>query len=169
MAEALFYFLALIALVAGANVILQRNPVVCVVNLVLVFFALSGIYVILGFPLVAAVQLLVYTGAILVLFLFVILLLNLKREEKRPPALRWILGWICTVGFGVLALGLSMRFLGDKTLESPEKSFDSAELLGKELFTNYMIPFEATGILLLAAIVGVLWLGAKQKAKESTT
>ena len=91
MEQILFICLGVGALASGIVVVLGRNPVVSVVNLVFTFFFLGGIFLLLGFPFMWAIQILVYTGAILVLFLFVILLLDLRREEFPPPRLRMVL------------------------------------------------------------------------------
>ena len=166
MAEALFYALALGALLAAGNVVFRRNPVVSTANLVIVFFCLSGIYILIGFPFVAGVQLLVYAGAILVLFLFVILLLNLRREEEPLPKSRLLLGPACAIAFGTLALAVTAAYGPEKRIEAAEAAKDGADQIGQELFSLYLIPFEATGLLLLAAIAGAIML-TRRKGKEA--
>lgn len=168
MAEALFYALAIGALISAANVVFRRNPVVSTVNLVMVFFCLSGIYLLIGFPLVAAIQLLVYTGAILVLFLFVILLLNLRREEEATPQSRVVLGITCALALAILAIAIAAHHQPQQQINSVEVAQDSASAIGKELFSTYLVPFEATGILLLGAIVGVILLSRKDKKGASS-
>lgn len=163
MAQALFYFLAFAAVFSALNVVLRRNPVVSTVNLVVVFFCLTGIYILIGFPLVAAIQLLVYAGAILVLFLFVILLLNLKREEQLPNLARLALGPAVSIVLGAMILAFAWPRGAEPLLDSAKTAADSLPLISKELFTTYLIPFEATGALLLAAIVGVILLSRKPR------
>lgn len=163
MAEALFYFLAFGAVFSALNVVLRRSPVVSTVNLVVAFFCLTGIYILIGFPLVAAIQLLVYTGAILVLFLFVILLLNLKKEELWPSLGRLALGPAVAIVLGAMLLAFVWPRGEAPTMTGAKMAGDSLPAIGRELFTTYLVAFEATGALLLAAIVGVLLLSRKPR------
>ncbi|MGH7150937.1 MAG: NADH-quinone oxidoreductase subunit J family protein, partial [Planctomycetota bacterium] len=107
MAEALFYALGLTALYGAGNVIARRHALVAAVHLALTLFALSGIYLLLGSPLLAGLNLLVYAGAILVLFLFVIMLLDLRRDEPLPLDLRAKVGPAAAFVLGVEVLALA--------------------------------------------------------------
>jgi NADH-quinone oxidoreductase subunit J len=157
---AIFFFFAAIAVVFATVVVLHRNPVVGALSLVASFFALAVMYVLLEAPFLAALQIIVYAGAIMVLFLFVIMLLNLQHQHE--PATRPIqqfFGYVGPIAFGV---GL-IYYLGKYaalTLPSTPFAADS-HAIGVRLFEAYIFPFEAVSILLLAAIVGALFLSAR--------
>jgi NADH-quinone oxidoreductase subunit J len=159
MADLLFYLFAALTLVCGALVILNRNPVNSAMFLVLSIASMAGLFVLLHAFFLAAIQVLVYAGAVMVLFLFVIMLLDLKEEERRKIN---VFG-IVTGGVSVVAIGWvfwsSLRRstfpAGDKPVEG-----DTA-LLGHLLFTNYALPFEILSVLLLVAMVGVILLSKK--------
>jgi NADH-quinone oxidoreductase subunit J len=157
---AIFFFFAAVAVIFAAVVVLHRNPVVGALSLVASFFSLAVMYVLLDAPFLAALQVIVYAGAIMVLFLFVIMLLNLQHQHE--PATRPIqqfLGYVFPVAFGV---GL-IYYLGKyAVLQLPNTPFHAdAHAIGVALFESYIFPFEAVSILLLAAIVGALLLSAR--------
>ena len=160
MAEALFYALALTALYGAGNAIVRRHALVAAVHLALTLFALSGIYLLLGFPLLAGLNLLVYAGAILVLFLFVIMLLDLGRDEPLPLDLRGRLGPAAAFVVGVEALAIAFASgAGDE--EAPFR--ETTERAGEILFGKYLFPFEVSGLLLLLGIVAVLVLARRER------
>jgi NADH-quinone oxidoreductase subunit J len=158
-----FWLFALPLLAAAVGVIWSRNPVNAAMCLVAAFFFLSGIYVLLVAHLVAFLQVLVYAGAIMVVFLFVIMLLALHDEDlkrARPTALQWAgvfgaFGLVAVVTQAIQDSGL-MRF---PTLAD---DFGTVKAVGRLLFTQYLLPFEATSVLLLVAIVGAVVV-AKQR------
>ena len=158
-------FLGFAALLVGCSlmVILHKNPVTSALFLVVAFCALSGLYVLLRAEFVAMVQVIVYAGAIMVLFLFVIMYLNLRQdvESGLPNALRKGVGWI--VG-GILLLEgimlLAPRWAaGPVTPETPAPAVGNTMEIGQALYTRYLFPFEITSILLLFAIVGAVLIG----------
>lgn len=159
----LFCLFALVAVIGGALVILLPNPVYSALSLVLTLFALSGLYVLLGAYFVAAVQVIVYAGAIVVLFLFVIMLLNVGNQE----ALRKNVNWRMGVG-GLLGLAFLIRAgttawnaIQPQQATTLDPAFDQAqhtERIGRLLFQNYLLPFEVTSVILLAGLVGVVVL-----------
>ena len=159
----IFFFFAAIAVIFAAMVVLHRNPVVGALSLVASFFALAVMYVLLEAPFLAALQVIVYAGAIMVLFLFVIMLLNLGRAG--PTDLKGPLG----LGVGVLLAGLLLVQLlvlrqagpaGGPARTTAEQGM--IPTVARPLFTTYLVPFEITSLLLLAAIVGAVVL-AKRK------
>lgn len=160
MEAALFYFFAFIALTTSTYVVMARSPLNSALSLIGAFFALSGIYVLLGAGLLAALQILVYAGAVMVLFVFVIMLLNIKDEElgeAKPNGLK-ILGG---VGIGLGGLMLYFSFLRPGQLASTRdlggmKDFGSVEAVGRLIYGSWMLPFEVTSLLLLVAIVAAV-------------
>ena len=163
MQDALFYTFAFLTLMFGFLVIanpFSRNPVTSAMFLVLTIVSLAGLFVLLHAYFLAAVQVLVYAGAVMVLFLFVIMMLDLKAEERRKIKTFGIIGGLISVG-SILAIFLSSLLnapLG--ATESPGLEGGTAPL-GKLLFTQYLLPFEIVSVLLLVAIVGVVLLSRK--------
>jgi NADH-quinone oxidoreductase subunit J len=165
MQDALFYTFAFLTLVFGFLVIanpFSRNPVTSAMFLVLTIVSLAGLFVLLHAFFLAAVQVLVYAGAVMVLFLFVIMMLDLKVEERRKIKAFGIVGGLISVG-AILIIFLSSLL----NLKSPLGATESPTLeggtvlLGKSLFTQYLLPFEIVSVLLLVAIVGVVLLSRK--------
>ena len=165
MQDALFYIFAFLTLVFGFLVIanpFSRNPVTSAMFLVLTIVSLAGLFVLLHAFFLAAVQVLVYAGAVMVLFLFVIMLLDLKAEERRKLKVLGIVGGLVSVG-AILTIFLTSLL----NLNSPLGASDSPVLeggtvrLGKLLFTEYLLPFEIVSVILLVAMVGVVLLSKK--------
>ena len=159
----LFYLFAAITIVASLGMVLNvRNTVASAMSLVVAMISLAAIYVLLDAYLVAAIQIMVYAGAIVVLFLFVVMLLNLRMDvfpvaRSRLPKL---LG-IAASGWG---LWMFLRLLhGSLPAVSPApEGFGGFRALGTALFTGYALPFEATSLLLLAAMVGAVILAKRR-------
>jgi NADH-quinone oxidoreductase subunit J len=158
----LFSFLAFLAIMFGLMVVLSKNPIHSVLYLVLTFFAIAGQYVLLNAQFLAAVHIIVYAGAIMVLFLFVIMLLNLNKETE-PHKSIWLKG-SAAVASGSLLVVLVGALKNAGAMQST-KPFDQSigliENLGKTLFNDFLLPFEVSSILLLAAMVGAVMLGKK--------
>jgi len=153
----IFFFFAAVAVIFGLVVILHRNPVVGALSLVLTFFSLAVMYVLLDAPFMAALQVIVYAGAIMVLFLFVIMLLNLqKAPEPRTRPIQHFLAWAGGSGFGITLVYYLIK--AGVVRNAPEMYDASEREIGRALFEAYLFPFEMTSILLLAAIVGALIL-----------
>jgi len=166
MQEILFYVLAIMTLGFGFMVIanpFSRNPVTSAMFLVLTIVSLAGLFVLLHAYFLAAVQVLVYAGAVMVLFLFVIMLLDLKAEERRKVRgfgkLLVVLGPACAAAI----LAVFLRSLSGASLSAaPVAKLDGGTIqLGKLLFTQYLLPFEIVSVLLLVAMVGVVLLSKK--------
>lgn len=142
------------------------HPVKSVLALVVSFFGLAACFVLLAAPFVAAIQVIVYAGAILVLFLFVLMLLNVGAEERQGDP-RPIQKWLGSIAIVVFAVAL-VRVLASSGSDIPSRPFDRAAAadirsLAKLLFTQYLLAFEALSILLLSALVGAFVLARKEK------
>jgi NADH-quinone oxidoreductase subunit J len=159
-----FYLFALMAIVAAVLFVTRRSPVAAALWLVNVMFALSGLYVMLDAPFVAAVQVLVYAGAIMVVFIFVVMLLNLGRPGQLPDlraaAPRLAAG---VVGIAILANLLAVRRDTLPSVELAPPSDNVVTPVAESLFTEYLLAFELTSIVLLVAVIGAVVL-AKRKA-----
>jgi NADH-quinone oxidoreductase subunit J len=166
--DALFYVFGAIAIAASMLVIAQRNPIYSVLLLIASFGALSGLYVLLDAPFVAVTQIIVYAGAIMVLFLFVVMLLNAPHEdtdfdERVHPLLR---PGPMRVG-AVLALALVVELVWALTQSGQSGAFaggsvSSVSAIGRSLFTDYAFPFEVTSVLILVAMVGAVVLARRE-------
>jgi NADH-quinone oxidoreductase subunit J len=162
----LFFVMGSFAVVSALLMITRRNPITSALYLILNFFCVSGLYLLLKAQFIAIIQVLVYMGAIMVLLLFVIMLLNLQDESKFTEKFTYkkITATLLTILlFCVIALTVYTGFSG-KYLTMSEKALEigKAEYLGAELFTNYSFPFELASFLLLAAIVGAVVLAKKK-------
>jgi NADH-quinone oxidoreductase subunit J len=162
-----FGFASFLALAFAVLMVVQRTPVRSVLSLVVTFFGLSVLAVLLAAPFIAALQIFVYAGAILVLFLFVIMLLNLKEEaadEDDRPVQR-TLGLLVALALGGLLAGATLRApappRGMPSLSSIP-SPDEIPALGRLLFSDYLLAFEALSLLLLVAAVGALLLSKRK-------
>lgn len=165
-----FIFLALLATGAAIGMVISKNTVNSALFLVLNMVALAGVYLILEAQFLAIIQILVYAGAIMVLFLFVIMLLNLDREQSLFNKLR--IKYFVAFLLGITVLSQVLYSLGDISNMLPEISPDMAqvgtvEAVGNVLFTTYLLPFEMTAILLTAAVVGALLI-AQHNVKSSS-
>jgi NADH-quinone oxidoreductase subunit J len=158
---AVFLLLAALTVAAALVVITNRNPVYSALALVSTLALLSCFFVGLEAYMVWALQIVVYAGAIVVLFLFVIMLLNVQREERALPGP----ALVATVGggSGLLALGVAVAALRVPLASAPAvgEGYGSPEQIARRLFTDYLVPFEITSVLLLVAIVGAVVLGKR--------
>jgi NADH-quinone oxidoreductase subunit J len=161
--EALFYIFAGLAIACAVSMVYHKNPLYSAISLVGVFIALSCLYLTLAAPFIAVVQILVYAGAIMVLVIFVIMLLNLE-DDKYKPNLRYLIG----VGGGLaLVLMTQAMFVFYAVLKSPagedvsEKPVGSTLDIGKAMYTQYILPVEIVGVMLLMAVIGGVMLARK--------
>jgi NADH-quinone oxidoreductase subunit J len=168
-AELTFYILSALAVLAAAGVILAKSPLVSVLSLLAAFFCLAGIFLLSGFQFVAAVQVLVYAGAILVLFLFVIMLLNLGDsrvefhfQDTLPGARTRIALALCGVLGLIGAVAARRTPLPSVDPIAHEQGIDGLEGIALQLFGRYALVFEAASLLLLAAMVAVITLAKRE-------
>jgi NADH-quinone oxidoreductase subunit J len=165
-----FWLLAAFAVMASIGVIFQRNPMYSVVLLIVSFCALSGLYVLLGAPFVAAIQIIIYAGAIMVLFLFVVMLLNVGHEDALASGMRAFGGAgprrfgavLSLVLLGELVWALS-RLQGAPLAPRGAQEAASVATIGLKLFRDYAFAFEATSVLILVAMVGAIVLARKER------
>jgi NADH-quinone oxidoreductase subunit J len=165
---ALFFGFAALLVVTSLMVVLHRNPVTSALFLVLAFSSLAGIYLLLHAEFLGMVQIVVYAGAIMVLFLFVIMYLNLQHdvESGLQTAVRRGIGWF--TGAAVLLTGATLVrrhwAMGPANNTLPDAEHGNVVAIGKMLYSRYLFPFEITSILLLVAMVGVI-IVARGRAK----
>jgi NADH-quinone oxidoreductase subunit J len=162
--DILFYVFAFLTLACGALVVanpFSRNPVTSAMFLVLTIIAMAGLFVLLHAFFLAAVQVLVYAGAVMVLFLFVIMLLDLKEEERRKIKKLGLVAGLISVG-AIVAIFVKSLLATQPGRNLPAPVAEGATIpLGKLLFTSYLLPFEIVSLLLLVAMVGVILLSKK--------
>jgi len=164
MTEALFFYgFGAMTVVMVLFMIFQTNPVASAVYMVFAFFGLSALYVLLQAPFVAVLQVLVYAGAIMVLFIFVIMLLNLRKEDLYYDRISWR-----KIGVGVLA-AVFLAFMSCYMIKVKVQpfyelpaDFGTPQAVGRLMFLTYLVPFEITSLLLLVAIIGAVMLGRKE-------
>lgn len=160
-----FGILAALLVLSGIGVVMARSPIRSALSLVVTLFLLAVTFLFLDAHLVAALQIIVYAGAIMVLFLFVIMLLNLQHD---PPAVTGMaLRWLALAGGSLFLFAGIALFLGaagtGAGLQAPAAAgFGTTEMLARQLFTKHILAFEATGVLLLVAVVGAVVM-AKRK------
>ena len=162
--QILFWFLSVVALFSALMVISSRNPVYSVLWLIATFFSISGHYILLNAQFLAIVNIIVYAGAIMVLFLFVIMLMNLNHETE-PRKNRWLrLAGAVSGGCLLLVLVAALRNteIRQQTAEINTGDIGLIKNLGKQLFTEYVVPFEISSVLFLSAMVGAVVIGKKE-------
>lgn len=165
-ASAIFFvILGILGIGSAVVTVSAKNPVVSAMALVVHFFMLAGLYLTLSAQFVAVIQILVYAGAIMVLVIFVIMLLNLGDEESLKEKFN-ARKWLAVIFAGVLAIQFISVYLanptGNNNLPAIAEEIGTPRAIGQALFTDYLFPFEAVSLLLLAAIVGSVIL-AKRK------
>ncbi len=157
-----FWFLSALAVFSSLMVITRKNPVYSVLYLILTFFAISGHYILMNAQFLAIVNLIVYAGAIMVLFLFVLMLMNLNKETEQQKN-KYLL-WSSAIAGGMLMIVLiaALDTPYPQMLEKPGAgNFGMIQNLGKALFTEYVVPFELSSILFLSAMVGAVVISKK--------
>ena len=159
--HAIFYLFATIAVGSAISVITARNPVRSVLSLVLTFFAMAAIWMILQAEFLALILLLVYVGAVMTLFLFVVMMLNIDREQKRGGFVKYLPFCILLVILmtGMILMSIGPHYFG--LIETPAvqaDNYNNIVALGDVLYTEYAYPFEIAGVILLAAIIASITL-----------
>jgi len=161
-----FLIITLVAIISAILVITCKNPINSALSLIMTFFCLATYYVMLDAPFMAAVQVMVYAGAIMVLMVFTIMLLNIRVDATKKHSHKLVIGSI--IGFFTLINLIYVVVKSRAALPTGPLSGDMikqlghTELIGRELFTTFLLPFEVTSILLLTAIVGAVILAKKK-------
>jgi len=166
----LFIIFAGMAIGSAIAVVAQRHPLYSAISLIGVFISLACLYVMLAAPFIAAVQVIVYAGAIMVLVVFVIMLLNVQEEERRRPRLTFLVPAAIAMAAVLIAetsfIMYSVRFSPFTPTESASNTGLTSQI-GNGLFTKYLLPFEITSILLLMALVGAMTLARRSGTLSS--
>ncbi|MCI0417728.1 MAG: NADH-quinone oxidoreductase subunit J [Acidobacteria bacterium] len=164
---AIFLLFASVAIVSAANILIQRHPIYSALSLIVTFAALAGIYMQMHAEFIAVMQIVIYTGAIMVLFIFVIMLLNAREEQRVPDKVHVVkyfgipLAVLLIVEAGlIVSRPFSME--GIPVASASINLSGNTQLIGKALYTQYALPFEITSILLLVAIVGAIVMAKKE-------
>jgi len=165
MSSFFFWVFALMMLIFGAAVVINRNPVASALSLVVSFLGLAGLFLSLDAYFIGIIQILVYAGAIMVLFLFIIMLLDLRAEKLRK------INWIATAGGIAVALALLFQILSvigrfpaaKQTFpQLPKPASDDVHQIGLLLFNAYNLPFQVVGVVILVATIGVIVLSRRE-------
>ena len=169
MALNLFYFFSFLAILSALMVIISKNPIHSVLYLILTFFTLSGHYILLNAQFISIVNLIVYAGAIMVLFLFTIMFLNLK-DDSFAGSRRWfslasVLLVITLAGLLLTRFGLSPVTVAGEAERNSQ--IGMVENLGQTLFSKFLVPFELVSVLFLSAMVGAVMLGRREKGEKN--
>lgn len=164
----LFWIFAILGVAGGVGLIMNRNAVYAALSLILNFFAIAGLYLTLQAEFLAVIQVLVYAGAIMVLFLFVIMLLNVKDEEKKPFDAAKGAGFLLGAFF-LLEMLLVFRHLnrteGAHEFLSGENPFSKVETIGQLMMTDYLFPFEMISVILIASLIGAIVIAKRHNYK----
>jgi NADH-quinone oxidoreductase subunit J len=166
--QIVFWFLTVLALIAAVGVISSKNPIYSVLWLIVVFFAISGHYILMNAQFLAIVNIIVYAGAIMVLFLFVVMLMNLNSDAE--PVKNVYMKMAGIISGLTLMIVLVAAFSSAETKDvvmRPGTSVGLIENLGQALFNKYVVPFEISSILFLSAMVGTIVIGKKDPVKKS--
>ena len=158
----LFGVFAIVAVTCGIMVVWNRNPMNSAIYLVVTMLCLAGFYVLLNGGFIATIQVLVYAGAVVVLIIFVIMMLNLRQEEMQREGSLPAWGILALIGlFLVIKLGGALSPRTGETLPNAPETFGTLQDVGTKLFGPYVLPFELTSILLLVAIIGAVALSRR--------
>ncbi|MGI9114246.1 MAG: NADH-quinone oxidoreductase subunit J [Chthoniobacterales bacterium] len=161
----LFWIFAIVMLVFGALVVVNRNPIASALSLVVCFLGLSSLFMSLDAFFIGIIQVLVYAGAVMVLFLFIIMLLDLRAEERRK------INWVAFAGGGLVAFSLliqllavigSTRMAHQQFPALPVGRIDDVRNVGQLLFSSYNLPFQVIAVLILVATIGVIVLSKRE-------
>jgi NADH-quinone oxidoreductase subunit J len=165
-----FLVFAALALGSALVVVLHKNPIYSTVSLVLTLFSVAVLFVMLGAPFLGVLQVLIYTGAIVVLFLFVIMLLNVGREESQMAGQGLQIG-VALAGAVVFFLLIALSFwrAGFPAVQPLTEEMVAIKGLSRDLFTQYLLPFEIVGLLLLVAVIGATVVARKPPQADATT
>lgn len=162
-----FLAFASLAVVAAFNVILQRNPIYSAIGLIVVLCCLAGLFLTLSAEFIAAIQIIVYAGAIMVLFVFVIMLLNIREEETKADRQKYLKFLAVPLFFALIAEVMAvLKTMGNNPVASGNVP-GTVESLAEGMFSIYVLPFEATSVLILMAIVGSMLLARRESSEDT--
>lgn len=163
----LFYIFAVVAVFAALMVITRRNPVISALYLLLCLFSLAMIYALLNAHFIALLQVLVYMGGIMVLIIFVIMIMNLRREDLRGGGVTAI-KFVGLILSGILGIEMIRVFvkIEPAAMKTVDTGIGSVEAIAKKLFTDFLLPFEVVSVLLLVAMVGAIVLAIRKSEKS---
>ena len=163
--EIMFWFLSILALGAAVMVVASKSPVYSILFLILTFFAISGHYILLNAQFLAVVNVIVYAGAIMVLFLFVVMLMNLNAESELHQKNKWLL-YIGGISGGsvllVIVAALKKTVATTQLVQMNNGEVGLIKNLGIKLFTDYVFPFEISSVLFLSAMIGAVVISKKE-------
>ena len=167
----LFWIFALLGLAGGVGLLVNKNPVYAALSLILNFFSIAGLYLSLSAEFLAAIQILVYAGAIMVLFLFVIMLLNLQEEKgvlkfSVQRGIAFLLGIAFIAELLIAVQGVSFNAAHEPILLNGPFEYGKVEPIGRALMTEYLFPFEIISVILLAALMGAIMVARKHSYAE---
>ncbi len=163
MDQILFFIVAFLAIASAVYFVFAKNPMYAILSLIVTMFSIAGMYILLNAQFLGIVQIIVYTGAIMVLFLYILMMLNLNKEdESKKENLPKFIGIfsVCILFVGMLGAykGLSGKTVAESNIDY---SVGLTKNLGRLLFNEYVLPFELASILILAGIVGAVLIGKK--------
>ncbi len=162
MDQILFYLFSALALVSAGYFVFARNPLYAILSLIVTFFSIAALYILLNAQFLGIIQIIVYAGAIMVLFLYVLMMLNLNKEDEGKK--QNINKFIGIFAAGILFIGMLGAYRGFQTgavAQNVDASVGLTKNLGRLLFNEYVLPFELASILILAGIVGSVLIGKK--------
>src|ERR1043165_6030341 len=162
MSQYVFYFLSFLAILSALMVVISKNPVHSVLYLIITFFAIAGHYVLLNAQFLAAVHIIVYAGAIMVLFLYVIMMLNLNAADEPNKSQAAKFAAVTAGGILMIVLIGAFRNVSDTVISSGKMDVGLVQNLGHALFYDFALPFEVSSILFLSAMVGAVMLAKKE-------
>ncbi len=164
--DIIFWILSAIAVSCALGVILSRNPVNSVMFLILTFFAISGHYILMNAQFLAIVNIIVYAGAIMVLFLFVIMLMNLNADVEPQKGQLVQLAGVISGGVLFLVVLAAIKTARPMEIDQTSTEIGLIDNLGKVLFTKFVLPFEISSVLFLSAMIGAIVIGKKEDTKQ---
>lgn len=159
----IFWILSVLALAGGVGVISSKKPVYSILSLIVVFFALSGHYILMNAQFLAVVNIIVYAGAIMVLFLFVVMLMNLNQKaEPMAKSFMKLAGVVASLTLMIVFVAAFSHAEQNNIGVRPGTNVGLVESLGKALFDTYVLPFEISSVLFLSAMIGAVIIGKKE-------
>ena len=164
----MFWFLSALAIIGAIGVVASKNPIYSVLCLIVVFFAISGHYILMNAQFLAIVNIIVYAGAIMVLFLFVIMLMNLNSQTGPVKNVYMkMAGIISGLTFLIVLVAALSHSDTQNIVMRPGTGVGLIENLGKTLFNTYVVPFELSSVLFLSAMIGAILIGKKDKTEKN--